>query len=279
MKQSLHVEVQGHGDTIVLLHGWGFHGGIWDSLAAQLSSHFRVVRPDLPGHGHSPLTAGNPQGDYDLDSIVDALVEVVDAPAVWVGWSLGSMFVLRAAMRHPQQVRGVVTMAGTPCFTSRDDWQHGVMRGLIDRFGDELTGDWQTTLRHFIALQGQGCDPRLLRQVRKVMMERLPSPEGLRGALKILRDGDLRAELKDVQCPLLAIHGVKDNLVPLRGAQSWMGSVRDARLLAFKDAGHVPFMSHPQDVLQAIHGFASYQSAALPALDAEGSASLELEAG
>ena len=261
MNESLHIEVQGHGDTIVLLHGWGFHGGIWDTLAATLSKHFRVVRPDLPGHGHSGLM----DGDYDLDKVVDSLVAAAGAPAVWVGWSLGSMFALRAAMRHPQQVRGVVTMAGTPCFTARKGWKHGVMGELIDRFGDELTNDWKITLRRFLALQGQGCDPRLLRQVRKVMMERLPTPEGLRGALQILRHADLRDQLSDIQCPLLAINGVQDNLVPLRGAQTWMSEVADARLLAFKDAGHVPFLSHPDQVASAIHGFASYQSANLSA--------------
>lgn len=256
MNKPLHIDVQGQGDTIVLLHGWGFHGGIWDSLATTLARHFRVVRPDLPGHGRSGLMGD----DYDLDQAVDALVTAVDAPAVWVGWSLGSMFALRAAMRHPEQVRGVVTMAGTPCFTARKGWKHGVMGELIDRFGDELTGDWQVTLRRFLALQGQGCDPRLLRQVRKVMMERLPSPEGLRGALQILRHGDLRAQLSTIRCPLLAINGANDNLVPMRGAQAWMSELDDARLLVFKDAGHVPFLSHPTDVCNAIHGFARHQT-------------------
>ena len=256
MSESLHIEVQGQGETIVLLHGWGFHGGIWDALAATLSEHFRVVRPDLPGHGRSGLM----DGDYDLDGVVDALVATVGAPAIWVGWSLGSMFALRAAMRHPEQVRGVVTMAGTPCFTAREGWKYGVMGELIDRFGDELTSDWQVTLRRFLALQGQGCDPRLLRQVRKVMMERLPAPEGLRGALQILRHGDLRDSLAEIRCPLLAINGVKDNLVPLGGAKVWMSALADARLLAFKDAGHVPFLSHPDEVGRAIHGFARLQS-------------------
>ena len=273
MKNTLHVDIQGQGDTLVLLHGWGFHGGIWDTLTEQLAGHFRVVRPDLPGHGHSAAA----DGDYDLDSIVDALVDKVGRPAVWVGWSLGSMFALRAAMRHPQQVRGVVTLAGTPCFTARKGWKHGVMGELIDRFGAELTDDWQTTLRRFIALQGQGCDPRLLRRVRNVMMERLPTPEGLRGGLRLLRHVDLREGLAEIRCPLLAINGVKDNLVPLGGAQAWMQQLDDARLLAFKDAGHVPFLSHPADVARAIHGFASYRPARIASVSND--ADTQREAG
>jgi len=257
MNNTLHVEIQGQGETLVLVHGWGFHGGIWDDLAGQLAKHFRVVRPDLPGHGHSGL----PVGDYELDGIVDSLVEAAGGPAVWIGWSLGSVFALRAAMLHPQQVRGVVTLAGTPCFTARKGWKHGVMGQLIDRFGEELTDDWQATLQRFIALQGQGCDPRLLRRVSAVMNERLPSPEGLRGALGILRNQDLRGDLGMIRCPVLAINGVRDNLVPLAGAKRWLNEVDDGRLMAFQDAGHVPFLSHPEDIVRAIHGFASYRPA------------------
>jgi pimeloyl-[acyl-carrier protein] methyl ester esterase len=253
MIDSLHLDSRGEGPTLVLVHGWGFHSGIWEPLAERLATHFRVVCPDLPGHGHSPLS----DPDYDLAAVVDALVAQVGEPAIWVGWSLGSMFALQAAIRHPGQVRGVVAIAGTPCFTTRDDWPHAMPLAVIDRFGEELTADWKVTLRRFLTLQGQGCDPMLLRRVRQVAMGRLPSLAGLRGGLGILRDGDLRAGLSAIRCPMLAINGAKDNLVPLQGAQGWMKTVADARFLVFQDAGHMPFLTYPSEVEQALRGFAS----------------------
>lgn len=257
MSDSLHIDVRGRGQAIVLVHGWGFHGGIWDPLAERLAQHFRVICPDLPGHGHSPLLAT----DYSLEAIVDTLVEQVsqcsDGPAIWVGWSLGSLVALQAAIRHPSEVRAVVSMAGTPCFTAADDWRHGVSTALIDRFGDELTSDWKLTLRRFLALQGQGCDPGLLRRVRQVALDRLPLVDGLRGALSLLRNEDLRDRLALIECPVLAINGLKDNLVPIQGTQAWMKRVGDTRLLAFQDAGHMPFLSHATEVEQALRGFVS----------------------
>ena len=258
MNNSLHLEVQGRGQTLVLVHGWGFHGGVWDSLAEHLADDFQVIRPDLPGHGRSAMI----DADYRLHKVVDATVEAVSrvatGPAVWVGWSLGSMIAFSAAIRHPDQVSGLVSMAGTPCFTARQGWKHGVMRELLDRFGDELTGDWKTALRRFLALQGQGCDSRLLRQVRSVVMQRMPRLEGLRGALRLLRDEDLRHQMEDIECPVLAIAGARDNLVPIRGTQAWLPQMRDGRLLAFKDSGHIPFLTNPTEVENAIRGFASY---------------------
>ena len=49
----LHIDVQGRGPALVLLHGWGLHGGVFALLRARLEPHFTVHCVDLPGHGHS----------------------------------------------------------------------------------------------------------------------------------------------------------------------------------------------------------------------------------
>ena len=50
---SLHVEVSGHGAPLVMLHGWGMHGGAWGDVVARLAQSFTVHNVDLPGHGFS----------------------------------------------------------------------------------------------------------------------------------------------------------------------------------------------------------------------------------
>ena len=80
-----HVECAGHGPGLVLLHGWGLHGGIWKGLAAKLAEQFTVITVDLPGHGHSRATVMPEQ----LAAITDLVANLVDEPATWLGWSLG----------------------------------------------------------------------------------------------------------------------------------------------------------------------------------------------
>ena len=75
---SLHIEVVGHGPPLVLVHGWGLHGGVFAPLVERLSGEFQLHLVDLPGHGHSrddhtPLT---------LEACVPELLARTP-PAVW----------------------------------------------------------------------------------------------------------------------------------------------------------------------------------------------------
>src|SRR5690349_11306884 len=103
--------VGGDGPTLVLVHGLGGVASNWRLIAPALTAERRVIVPELPGHGGSePL-----EGAASLDPFADALLAVVEAedalPAPWVGHSLGGLVSLRAAVRRPDAVAGVVLVA------------------------------------------------------------------------------------------------------------------------------------------------------------------------
>ena len=54
---NLHVDSYGSGAPLLLIHGWGMHGGMWGGVAEQLAEHFRVLVVDLPGHGYSAVSS------------------------------------------------------------------------------------------------------------------------------------------------------------------------------------------------------------------------------
>ena len=68
---SLQVERRGDGPDLVLLHGWGMHGGVWDELVPRLAARFRVHVPDLPGHGRSTACGlGSAPGTPPLSRLI-----------------------------------------------------------------------------------------------------------------------------------------------------------------------------------------------------------------
>ncbi len=253
---SLHVESQGSGAPLVLIHGWGMHGGIWDNVVPQLAQRFRVHCVDLPGHGYSRIKGkGSP---FTLDAIVDELSAQFDESLNVCGWSLGGQVALRWARYAPQQVRRLVLVASTPCFTEREDWLFGMAAASLQQFAAELELDHDTTLRRFLALQMRGSanERELLTDLRSRLFSRgEPDINALRGGLEILRDVDLRAELSAIHQPALLIAGERDKLTPPEASFYMAQTLPDARMLKIAGAAHAPFLSHPEIFVEQLTEF------------------------
>ena len=108
MMVAMHVDSHGSGAPLVLIHGWGMHGGIWDNVVPLLAQHFRVHCVDLPGHGYSKegkgeggkekgKTSAPPSplplapSPFTLDIIVEELSSQFGEPSTsaagrWAGW-------------------------------------------------------------------------------------------------------------------------------------------------------------------------------------------------
>ena len=105
----MHLHTTGHGPPLILLHGWAMHGGVFAPLVRELSADFECHLVDLPGHGLSEERDG-----LALERAVERLLQWLP-PAPWLGWSLGGLFALEAAVRAPERVCGVVAIAhGSP---------------------------------------------------------------------------------------------------------------------------------------------------------------------
>lgn len=269
---SLHVESYGSGAALLLIHGWGMHGGIWGSIVPQMAQYFRVHCVDLPGHGYSkgkreegrekgqnpvppfPL----PPSPFSLNSIVDQLSAQFSGPLTLCGWSLGGLVALRWAQLAPQQVQRLVLVSSTPCFVERDDWLFGMAQETLQQFAAELERDHATTLRRFLALQVRGSEQEreLLSMLRECLFSRgEPDMAALRGGLEILRDADFRGELASIRQPVLVIAGKRDKLTPPEAGLYMAQALPNARAVEIAGAAHTPFLSHPQIFLQHINGF------------------------
>ena len=117
----VHVESDGAGPPLVLLHGFAMHGGLFAPLLPALTARFRVHVVDLPGHGWSA-----PLPTPDLASIVaaiDAATAAIGELAVVVGWSLGGQVAMQWALARPDRVARLVLVSTTPSFVTRDGWR------------------------------------------------------------------------------------------------------------------------------------------------------------
>lgn len=254
---KLFTQSSGSGPDLVLIHGWGLHAGVWDTFAPLLEPYFRVLRVDLPGHGSSGWSA-----EATLDDMAGAVLAAAPAAAAWLGWSLGGLVAMRAALLAPARVRALLLLASSPCFVRRPDWQCALLPALLDAFATELEQDYLRTLNRFLALQVRGSDngAAVLRLLRTQLLAKgEPSPAALRAGLEILRTTDLREGIGALACPALVMAGERDTLVPVTAARATAGRMPDAGVEIVAGAGHAPFIARPRVVAGLIHAFLQSQ--------------------
>lgn len=250
----MHVETLGAGRNVVLVHGWGLHGGVWRDLAQRLAVSFRVIVPDLPGHGRSH----HADSAFTLEALADTVQRSLVGPAVWVGWSLGALVALTAALRVPAAVDRLVLIGATPRFAQAPDWPQAMAPETLAQFARELETDYRGTLARFLSLQaGEGkAGHETVRRLRAVLAEGGdPAPAALRAGLRLLAETDLRAGLAGINAPVLVLHGGRDRLAPPGAAEYLAAHLPRAQLALIPSAGHAPFLSHPQETWSALGPF------------------------
>ena len=253
LSDGMHIETLGAGPALALIHGWAMHGGLFAPLVDRLAARYTLHLVDLPGHGHARTDASA------LEPAPIAAELVARVPdAVWLGWSLGGQFALRAALDHPGHVRGLVMVASSPRFVRGDDWPHGVEPQVFRDFAALLQQDYRATLEGFLALEALGSTTARddLRSLKTQAFARgEPAQRALLEGLGLLDRLDLRAELPGLQVPSLWISGRRDRLVPAGAMPAAAALAPDARSVVIADAGHAPFLNATALVADEIDGF------------------------
>ncbi|MFV7769963.1 pimeloyl-ACP methyl ester esterase BioH [Shewanella marisflavi] len=248
-QQSLHIETIGQGRPIVMLHGWGVNSAVFNPLHHAIADH-QLICIDLPGFGDSPAIGG------ELDTWVDHIMEQVPEQAIWAGWSLGGLIATRAAVRYPERIEALLTIASSPCFMARDaeGWP-GIPPQILGQFGDQLEQDLGKMIERFLAIQAMGSETAKqdIKQLRDLVMAKpLPDAGALRAGLQMLKEVDLRPQLEEIQQPWLRVWGRLDGLVSRRVQPLMPVNTELYKDLILPKASHAPFFSHKGEFVEGV---------------------------
>lgn len=238
--------------VLVMLHGWGVNGAVFSSLLPALSGIDTIV-VDLPGFGEASAEPAH----ADIDTLARAMAAKVPAGAIWLGWSLGGLVAMQAALHGYGQMKGLITLASSPRFVADDNWP-GIKPAVLQQFKDSVDGDIATLIDRFLAIQAMGApsarqDIKALRE--QVLARPMPSRAALAGGLAILDNTDLRPALEALNVPTLRLYGRLDALVPVAIAETLDQQLPGSRSHVFEHSSHAPFISNPQQVAAAIKVF------------------------
>ncbi|MGH1461488.1 MAG: alpha/beta fold hydrolase [Neptuniibacter sp.] len=234
---------------LVMLHGWGMSSKVWGGFADALSEYFSLTLIDLPGLGHS---AEFPD-PYTTESVVNILKDNVPDQAVWLGWSMGGQIAIAFADSFPERVSKLITIASNPCFVKRENWPTAMDEATHAQFEQSLANNVKKTLSRFCMLQTQGADQskETLKMLKGILAETTHSAAN--ESLSPLRE-DIRPLLSTLTLPILQLFGEKDLLVPV-AASSACERLTGQKAITYSGAGHLPFYSHQDKLLDDLLGF------------------------
>ena len=128
------VEDSGKGDAVLLLHGTPSPAADWASVAGALAGRFRVLVPELPGYGRSPMLA-----DSSMENVGGAIAAMladrgIDQLHAIVGYSTGAYRAFDLLLRHRLPTKLVVSLAGIANFDA-------AARAMRQQFAEALAAD------------------------------------------------------------------------------------------------------------------------------------------
>lgn len=244
----------GQGPVVVLLHAFPLSRQMWKPQKDALRDQYRVVAPDLPGFGDSPLPSGTPS----IESYADAVAGLLDdkdihSPVVLAGVSMGGYIALAFARKYSHRLAGLVlsdTKAGPDDAAgkaNRDRMIAEVKAGLSAAVVESL-------LPKLLGPATHAELPEVVQAVREIGLAQ--KPEAIVAALQALRDRpDAAPGLVGIRVPTLVAVGQDDALTPPDEARKLVAGIAGAKLAIIEKAGHLPNLEQPRDFNDVLMAF------------------------
>ena len=236
----------GHGEALVLVHGFGGDKDNFTRIGRFLTPHFTVVAPDLPGFGDA---GRDPDADYGIRAQVErlhAFLQTLGLGRVHLGGnSMGGFIAMQYATTYPDDVRSL--------------W-------LLDAAGTAAAGDSQLLRQYaatgeFVLLVRSEADfPALLQaamhrapwtppSLRRVLARRAVTDFALhRGIFRAISAGSPTLEplLPAITAPCLIVWGREDRILNPAAAGIMQALIPRSAVVVMDDTGHLPMIERPR---------------------------------
>jgi pimeloyl-ACP methyl ester carboxylesterase len=241
---------KGEGQAIVLLHGFCGSSVYWEGVITLLAESYRVIAPDLPGHGQSTI----PTEAYSIEACADTISDFLDGLNIQLvtmfGHSLGGYITLSFAEKYSERLNGFSLIHST-AFPDLEEAKkgrlanvekikesgiHPIIDGLVPKlFSPDNLGE------------------KYVETVKEIGYS--TAPEGaIRTLIAMKERPDLTSVLEATQLPVLLVAGDQDQIIP---AEKTFSVSKATFKQALIDSGHMSMYESPDELIKEIKGFLS----------------------
>ncbi|MBX9852595.1 MAG: alpha/beta hydrolase [Cytophagaceae bacterium] len=243
----------GNGFPVILVHGFCESKELWKDFEKELSQKYRVICPDLPGFGKSPLKKKEFNIRYLADKINELLTDLNISECVMIGHSLGGYVTLAFAEKYEKKLKGIGLFHSTayPDSPEKKKARNKTIE-FIEKHGVE------TFASSFVP-------PLFYEKNREPLKETIDwlisvtgstSKESIIATIKAMRERKNRIEiLKNIKVPVLFIIGEEDSAIQLDASLEQASFPDKAVKHILSGTGHMGMFERKEDTLKIVQDF------------------------
>lgn len=255
-RAKIHYLEAGTGEPLILVHTVGQSLYTWRRVFNRLSEHYRVIAPDLLGHGYSdrPLTFG-----YSIEEQADALRRFMDALGIesahFAAFSMGCAYALKFAMQYPERVGRLVLLS--PGGVTQD------MPLFIRMIDSPMLGFLASRLYNLRTVEKllqeavfdlTNITPDVVQEYYRPASD-LEGRRAIRLSLQYFEDEEIIANLRTLAADTLILMGAEDKWHNAETCELYHAAMRNAGFSVVRNAGHLMHEEKPERFIAALLEF------------------------
>ena len=245
--------VKGKGHAVMLIHGFMEEGSMWDAVSKKLSAEFKVIAPDLPGFGQSPMV----NGQWSMELYAEFLKTICEKEkiksVILLGHSMGGYITLSFAEKYPEMLSGF-GLINSHCYEDSAEKKANRKKSIAFIFKNGTKYFLHELYNNIFE------DSYKMKQANQIapMIEKALKykPEAVIAATEaMMKRKDKSQVLRDAKVPVLLIGGKQDKIVPpeLFLKQASLPNIADFHL--FDNSSHMTVFEKENKSLKAIEEF------------------------
>jgi 3-oxoadipate enol-lactonase len=242
---------QGKGEVIVLLHGFCGSTEYWEQVIPILSSGYRVIAPDLRGHGASKA----PLGSYSIEQMADDVLGLLDSleisECILLGHSLGGYITLSFAQRYASRLNGFGLIHST-AYPDSEEAREKRLKSVSAIQNEGITAFVDSLVPGLFAEATATASPQLLERTKEIGYK--TPPQGAAGVALAMRERpDRRDVITATTLPVLLVAGEQDGLIPAE--RTFTSDKPNVTKAVISSVGHMSLFEAPERLSEIIKEF------------------------
>lgn len=254
MSELLHYEDRGGGPCVVFLHPTPVDHCFWSPLAELFEPDYRVILPDLPGHGLSPLDSQT----ASMETMGRAVIRLLDAlsidRAIFCGCSIGGYLLYELWRQAPERIRGLGICSAKPHADTEEGRQARAQTiASIEQRGTEPF--FNGMLDTLVGAPAKERDPDIVHRL-SAMMKRMSAESAIAVQRALAARPDSRATAATIRVPTAVLAGALDRSSTPAEMRELASTVSGSTFYLLQEMGHYAPYEQPRLVGALLRRFA-----------------------